>query len=236
MPSETAGPAVHAQSLLRPDERLLWATFSKVTTLDKRGIGAVGGKLAKFGKKNLDDFLAALTDAGDADPTPVPDVIAFYRSESDLAYQHGRRMSGLSHGLFALTTARMYLAQIGVHPGVVLDQPAPQPKPEPSGKKKGKFASFVDDMVQTGKDVAAAVSTDTKPARKKVAVHPIYPRVSIPREQIAEFSVESDGTVRKVHYLRMELVDRSGFEFFCGVVKEREQYERLLALTHGGPA
>ncbi|MFC5112173.1 hypothetical protein [Kibdelosporangium philippinense] len=98
-----------------------------MTTLDKRGIGAVGGKLAKFGKKNLDDFLAALTDAGDADPTPVPDVIAFYRSESDLAYQHGRRMSGLSHGLFALTTARMYLAQIGVHLGSCSTSPHRNP-------------------------------------------------------------------------------------------------------------
>ncbi|WP_173129069.1 hypothetical protein [Kibdelosporangium persicum] len=230
MPTETAGPAAHARTLLNPGEPLLWATFAQHILHEKRGVGAAGGKLAKAGLSTLDSFIAALDDApDDRDPAPTPDVIAFFRTDQDLAAQYGRRLKGSPRSLFMLTPARLHVAMLGIHPDDA--QPVPEPEPElESTGKKNVFAAFVDNV----REVAAAV-TDTKPRRRKVSLHPLHPLVDIPRAQIADFAVESDGVARKAHYLRMELADRSGFEFFCGVVKERDQYERLLALTLGAP-
>nr|WP_042179676.1 hypothetical protein [Kibdelosporangium sp. MJ126-NF4]CEL13958.1 hypothetical protein [Kibdelosporangium sp. MJ126-NF4]CTQ88327.1 hypothetical protein [Kibdelosporangium sp. MJ126-NF4] len=232
-PTDTAGPATHARTALNPGEPLLWATFAKHVRCEQRGIGAVPGKLAKAGLSTLEGIIAAFDDLPDADAAPTPDVISFFRSDQDLAAQYGARLTGSSRTLFMLTPARMHIAALGSHPDDA--QPEPAPEPEPVGKKKNRFAAFVGDVIETGKDIAAVVTSDTKPRRRTVSVHPLRPLVDIPRAQIAGFDIESDGLARKVHYLRMELTDRSGFEFFCGVVKEREQYERLLALTNGAP-
>ncbi|ONI79926.1 hypothetical protein ALI144C_24675 [Actinosynnema sp. ALI-1.44] len=235
-PSATAGPAAHARTLLKPGETLLWATFAKGITTEKRGMGAVPGKLASAGRKTLDGFASLFEDREDSfnNTPPPPDVIIFWQKETDYALQYGGRLQPIPHSLFMLTSARMHVAMLDPHPDDL--QPEPAPQPTPTSTRKSKFAAFVDDMVATGKEIAAAVTTpETKPKRKTVSLHHLRPLIDIPRAQIANFEVESDGVARKVYYLRMELTDRSGFEFFCGAVREREQYERMLALTFGAP-
>jgi hypothetical protein len=82
--------------------------------------------------------------------------------------------------------------------------------------------------------VAARESpSDDAPRPAQTTLYPMKRLADIPRAHIARFSVESKGTISKEHFLQMELVDGSGFEFYFRAARKREQIEHLLALSLG---
>ncbi|MBM7771191.1 hypothetical protein JOD54_001395 [Actinokineospora baliensis] len=228
--AELAGPLIHAQNLLAgTGESPLWAAFAEHYSWDSRGfdsartprvdVGAIPGKV-------LTTIVNATDDGPDMDPPKYdPDVVIVSKHKEMAAVLFGMQFG---RTLWVLTPR-------GLRMGLVLMKPEPEPAPEPEPKpKRGLIGGLVNAAKVVTDEVADMWAKQTE--WPQMPTYPVEPKFEIPRRDIAGFTVAARGLLRsKVHCLRMELVDGSGFDLIFGAGKDRAQFERLHALTLGAP-
>ncbi|ALG10023.1 hypothetical protein [Kibdelosporangium phytohabitans] len=219
--SEFAGAVVHARELLAGSgEPVLWAAFAQRNNDEERGFGATSMKILKAPAKAATVVYEEMTvhEGGRPSGPPPSDVTAFYYPDRKLAADYSDKIP-VHDTLWALTPRRLHVAKRLDPPKAVDEFPHGPPDP--------KDESWLDTDPKEGEQFFRS--------QRKQRLYPLRPVVDIPRAQIAKFTVDADGALKKRHCLRMELVDGSGFEFYFGLSYPREHYEHLLALTLGAP-
>ncbi|HVK26404.1 MAG TPA: hypothetical protein VM677_34060 [Actinokineospora sp.] len=201
------------RGLLRPGEQLLWATHTNIVQYHVRGLQRDGSPQPGFGVRigtalinGVGEVLAATEDGGGR--PDQPDLVAFGTSPESIAVGIARLATGWRP--WALTTTRLLLADI------VREAPPEEPK-----------RSFLGEIVQLGRELAAPKD---KGFGKRRQLDELRETASVPRGQIVNISLTGKPT-----FLRVELADKSGFDFTLGGKVKRAHFERMLALSQGAP-
>lgn len=221
--SDHVGAATHARALLG-GEPLLWAAFSSGHSFDVRGLDPDGKPRANLALRALDTVASGMSEGMDAGSSPSTQVVIFGKKPDCLAARHGgrlgddgERVAGPRACLWALTPHRLHVSTR-----------LTAPPPEREGLVKG--------LVGMGKEIGGLFARAERPTSDFL---PLRPAFDVPRAEIARLELVERG-LKRLPRLRMELVDGSGFEFAfhadrLGLDLERDQYERLLALSLGAP-
>ncbi|MFC5112132.1 hypothetical protein [Kibdelosporangium philippinense] len=158
-------------------------------------------------------------DEGGRDSGPPPDeVTAFYYPSTRLALDYYEAIP-YRDTLWVLTPQRLHVAQ-RLQPPEPVDE-FPDGPPRLSAKELARHQPQGHRTTGPVATQAAAVPAEAVCRHSSCAHRQVFPwTVTV--------------AIRKRHFLRMELTDGSGFEFFFGLRHPRAHYDQLLALTLGG--
>jgi hypothetical protein len=233
--SKPVGPATYALQHLRPNERLLWATYGTRLRYDVRGLDDHGNPdrsvLSKIGSGAAGAVLEVISPTEDYDRPDPPHLVVFGDRMPDfLRGLPTRPGSGLR--VWALTDQRF----------VVLDEvlrvAPPKPAPDPDRSLFAKAVGFGKAVVEVSKDLAQAFADGTRTygrnrAGEPVAILETQVSAELARPGIAGFAVAKHGSLlRGRPCLRMSLVDGSGVDFLLDS-KDSGLFEWMLAMTQG---
>ncbi|GAA2989309.1 hypothetical protein [Actinokineospora diospyrosa] len=220
--ADLAGPVIHARKLLAgTGEQLLWAAHAKHYQLDIRGFESArvpSVDLSGIPMKVANSVVDGILDTPDTHtPDYSPDVVVVGSTDMQafkvFEHQFGRT-------LWVLTPAGLRVGRVATN-----TKPEPEPEPEPS---KGFFGG----VVHAAKSFTDAFAKQT--VWPQMPTYPVELEFEVPRRDIRGFTVAARGVLRsKLHCLRMELVDGSGYDLVFGAGKNRAQIERMHALTLG---
>ncbi|MEV4312186.1 hypothetical protein [Actinocrispum sp. NPDC049592] len=229
--SKPVGPATYAMRQLRPNERLLWATYGTRLRYDVRGLDDHGepdrSVLAKIGSGVGGAVLEVISPTEDYDRPDPPQLVVFggHRPE----FLRGLPIRpGTGLRVWALTSERFMVID-GVAP-----VQAPEPAPEPDRSLLAKAIGFGKAVVAVGKDLAQSFAEATRSygsntAGEPVAIRPTQVCGEVPRQGIAGFAVARHGSLlRGRPCLRMSLVDGTGVDFLLDS-KDPALFEWMLA-------